>query len=104
MCSIAADSTGLVRLQFLRREESAASVQIKKLSIKVKVGKGSIQLFNLFNGDKALGDAVNAVINQNFDAVSKDIIPLVEKALQKTFKRIATKITQNFSYDQVFPL
>lgn len=95
---------------------------IKKLSIKIKVGKGSIKLYNLFNGDKVLGtrttfsprfpslislsspgDAINAVINQNFDSLSKDIIPLVEKALQKTFKRIAQKITQNFTYDQVFP-
>lgn len=50
------------------------------------------------------GDAVNSVINQNFDVVSKDIIPLVEKALQRKLKLIATKITQNFSYDQVFPL
>lgn len=93
------------------------------MTIKIKVGKGTIKLFNLFNGDKTLGkgwhfvfvpsdlffylpfpgDAINAVINTNFDTLSKDIIPLVEKALQKTFKRIATKITQNFTYDQVFP-
>lgn len=124
-----ADCTGNVRLQFTRKQTSQGdSVQIKKFQIKIKVGKGSVKLFNLFNGDKALGkllrmgillvsllftffcrylcagDAVNSVINQNFDVVSKDIIPLVEKALQRKLKLIATKITQNFSYDQVFPL
>lgn len=51
-----------------------------------------------------LGDAVNDVINNNFEAVSRDIIPLVEKALQQTFRKIASKITENFTYDQIFPL
>jgi len=96
------DCTGNVRLQFARTNTD--QVQIKKFLIKIKVGRGSIKLFNLFNGEKTLGDAVNAVINENFDVVSQDVIPLVEKALQKTLKRIATKITQNFKYDQVFPL
>lgn len=50
-----------------------------------------------------IGEAVNAVINQNFDVVSKDIIPLVEKALQKILKRISTRILENFTHDQVFP-
>lgn len=124
-----------MRLQFVRKQTSHGdSVHIKRFQIKIKVGRGSMKLYNLFNGDKALGkqlrtklfsssfflqtihnlsfflfhlrsgDAINSVINQNFDAVSKDIIPLVEKALAKKLKLIATKITQNFSYDQVFPL
>lgn len=46
---------------------------------------------------------MNAVINQNFDVVSKDIIPLVEKALQRILKRISSKILENFTHDQVFP-
>lgn len=50
-----------------------------------------------------LGDAVNAVINENFDVVSKDIIPLVEKALQRLLKRISSKILENFTHEQVFP-
>lgn len=50
-----------------------------------------------------LGDAINGVINQNFDVISKDIIPLVEKALQRLLKRISSKILENFTYDQVFP-
>lgn len=32
------------------------AVQIKKFQIKIKVGKGRLQLHNLFNGDKALGE------------------------------------------------
>lgn len=121
------DCTGNVRLQFEAKEGSNL-VQIKKFNIKIKVGKGSLKLSNLFNGDKVLGerkiiflyfidcinfyyfvflkisgDAVNAVINENFDVVSKDIIPLVEKALQRLLKRISSRILENFTHDQVFP-
>lgn len=96
------ECTGNVRMQFSRKDNSEL-VQIKKYVVKIKVGKGSIKLYNLFNGDKTLGDALNNMINQNFDVVSKDIIPLVEKALQRLLKRISTKITENFTYNQVFP-
>jgi len=99
------DCIGNARLQFARKQVGDEAIaQIKKFTIKIKVGKGAIKLHNLFNGDQVLGEAINAVINQNFDVVSKDIIPLVEKALQRTLRRIATKITENFSYDEVFPL
>lgn len=49
------------------------------------------------------GDAINNVINENFDVISKDIIPLVERALQRVLKRISSKIIENFTYDQIFP-
>uniref|UniRef100_A0A1B0CU11 Uncharacterized protein n=2 Tax=Lutzomyia longipalpis TaxID=7200 RepID=A0A1B0CU11_LUTLO len=65
---------------------------LKKLQIKIKVGKGSMYLENLFGGDKTLGDIVNDTINQNFEVVSRDIIPLIEKALEKHFKRTSNKI------------
>lgn len=130
MCSLAADCSGNVRLQFTRKPEDNI-VQMKKLNIRIKVAKGALKLHNLFNGDKLLGklfaspltlaqspsypllflfhskmsgDAVNNVINDNFDVISKDIIPLVEKSLQRVLRRIASKITENFTYEQVFPL
>lgn len=51
---ILAECTGNVRLQFGRRKEGDL-VQLKKLSIKIKVVKGRMKLHNLFNGDKVLG-------------------------------------------------
>lgn len=46
--------TGNVRLQFGEKDNTNL-VQIKKFIIKIKVGKGSLKLSNLFNGDKVLG-------------------------------------------------
>jgi len=97
------DCTGNIRLMFERKQENDL-VHLKKLIIKIKVGGGRVRLDNLFNGDRILGDAVNNAINQNFDSASRDIIPIVERALQRVIKDIATKITKNFTYKQVFPL
>lgn len=78
-------------------------VLIKKIEIKIQVGKGSIKLNNLFNGDRNLGDAINDVINQNFEIVSADVIPLIENALQRTFKKTLNKIVSRFTNKQLFP-
>ena len=76
---------------------------VKKLTIRVRVGGGSLHLDNLFNGDKALGEVVNQTINQNFDIVSKDIIPIVERALERHFKKTANKIMSHYTEKQIFP-
>lgn len=78
-------------------------VYVKKLTIRVRVGGGSLNLENLFGGDKTLGDVVNQTINQNFDLVAKDIIPIVQRALERHFKRTANKIMTRYTEDQVFP-
>lgn len=54
---VLASCTGNVRLQFSRKENSEL-VQNKKFAIKIKVAKGSIKLYNLFNGDRALGKII----------------------------------------------
>lgn len=76
---------------------------------------------NLFNGDKVLGknhltfsehknqksisgEAINDVINDNFDVLSKDIVPLVEKALQRTFKKIGNKMGGRYTFSELFPV
>lgn len=108
----------------MRKYSPDEIVKIHKIDIKVKLGSGSIKLRNLFNGDKVLGmylsvcemeeqivimkrivtgEAVNQVINDNFDLLSKDIVPLVERALQRTFKKLANKISNRFTYSQLFP-
>ncbi|XP_055694818.1 uncharacterized protein LOC129796516 [Lutzomyia longipalpis] len=77
---------------------------LKKLQIKIKVGKGSMYLENLFGGDKTLGDIINDTINQNFEVVSRDIIPLIEKALEKHFKRTSNKILSRYTRSQLFEI
>jgi len=96
--------SGSVRLVSGKYSSMDETVQITKFDIKIKLGNGYIALKNLFNGDKVLGNAINDVINQNFDVLSKDIVPLIEKALQRHFKKIANKISSRFTYGQLFPV
>lgn len=78
-------------------------IVLKKLNIKIIVGKGKIKLDNLFGGDRVLGDVINETINQNFEIFSRDIIPLVEKALERIFKNISNKVVEKFTEEQLFP-
>lgn len=86
-----------------RNINGAEHIVLKKLTIQVKVGHGKLDLHNLFNGDRTLGDVVNETINQNFDTVSKDIIPLIERALERTFRKTGNKIMGRYTQEQLFP-
>ncbi|XP_026466729.1 protein takeout-like [Ctenocephalides felis] len=70
---------------------------------KIKLGKGNIDLRNLFGGDKTLGDIINQTINSNIEILSTEIVPLIEKALSKLFIRIANQIIDRYTFEQLYP-
>lgn len=76
---------------------------MKKIDIKIRVKDGKIRLDNLFGGDRVLGDVINETINRNFDILSKEIIPLIERALSKHFKRVGNKILSSYPEHVLFP-
>ncbi|XP_053667281.1 uncharacterized protein LOC128716383 [Anopheles marshallii] len=71
-------------------------LSLAKLDIKIRVSDGRIKLENLFGGDRVLGEIINETINQNFNLLSTELIPLIEKALQRIFKRTGNKILERF--------
>lgn len=85
-------------------QDNIQFLRVKTLQVKVKVGKGKLKLYNLFNGDKTIGDVVNETINNNFEAFATELIGPIEKALEKKFLNIAKKIMDKYSHDQLFPL
>lgn len=76
---------------------------VKKIDIKIRVSGGKINLENLFGGDKVLGEVVNETINRNFDVLATEIIPLIEKALSKHFKKVGNKIMGRYPEEVLFP-
>ncbi|KAL1373615.1 hypothetical protein pipiens_005124 [Culex pipiens pipiens] len=78
-------------------------LSLAKLDIKIKVGDGKIKLENLFGGDRVLGEIINQTINQNFSLLSHELIPLIEKALQRIFKQTGNKILERFPEEVLFP-
>ena len=49
------------------------------------------------------GEIINETINQNFNLLSTELIPLIEKALQRIFKRTGNKILERFPEEVLFP-
>lgn len=97
-------STGVVKLKGVQRQINGEThFIVSKLDIKIVVGKGRIDLVDLFGGDKTLGEIINQTINQNFEILSQDIIPLIEKSLARIFKRTGNKILERFTLAQLFP-
>lgn len=77
---------------------------IKEFALKIRTGKGRLRLDNLFNGDKVLGDVINQTINENFELFTNEVIAPIARALEIKFLAIATKIVENFTFNELFPV
>ncbi|XP_077289407.1 uncharacterized protein LOC143913463 [Arctopsyche grandis] len=98
------NSVGYVRMdsQIVKRD-GHEYIQINAMKVKMEIGKGNLQLYNLFGGDRSLGAVINNVINENFDLLSKEFIPPLEKELSRLMLRLANNIVSQFTYKQLFP-
>nr|XP_049462885.1 uncharacterized protein LOC120951728 [Anopheles coluzzii] len=95
---------GSVRIKGDRKRINGKDhLSLAKLDIKIRVSDGRVKLENLFGGDRVLGEIINETINQNFNLLSTELIPLIEKALQRIFKRTGNKILERFPEEVLFP-
>ncbi|KAF5285654.1 hypothetical protein FQR65_LT13084 [Abscondita terminalis] len=76
---------------------------IKDFYVDFVLGHVTLQLNNLFNGDKTLGDAMNTFINENWQNVVKEIKPVLEDTIAGVCKKMANKIFSKFSLDKILP-
>lgn len=74
-----------------------------KMKCNLVIGKASIQLENLFNGNPVLAKATNDVIAENTDILFDEIKPNILSALREKFTDIANKITLKFKSEELFP-
>lgn len=58
---------------------------------------------NLFNGNKALEDAANELINQNYQLIAKNAIPKFEKVIGLITMKSANQFFSQFPADLLFP-
>ncbi|XP_011138541.1 protein takeout-like isoform X2 [Harpegnathos saltator] len=85
------------------RRDNNIYLHFDKMKFNIKISKAFFELDNLFNGDKVLGDATNQLLNENNDVILQEIVPLLKNSLEKLFTDIANKITQTFTYEELFP-
>ncbi|EDW83868.2 uncharacterized protein Dwil_GK13451 [Drosophila willistoni] len=57
---------------------------------------------NLFNGDKALGDNMNAFLNDNWHAIFLECQESVQAAFSEVFQNIITTVFSKYPYEKFF--
>ncbi|CAH1399272.1 unnamed protein product [Nezara viridula] len=74
------------------------------LDLKLKIKNYHVHLENLFDNDPALNEAINVALNDNKRELMTALRPQAEQIVTKVLLNIANKITQHFTYDELFPL
>lgn len=57
---------------------------------------------NLFNGDKALGDNMNAFLNDNWEPIYKEVQESFQNAFAEIFQKIISDVFSKYPYDKFF--
>ncbi|KAL1140600.1 hypothetical protein AAG570_000530 [Ranatra chinensis] len=87
----------------LEKRNGKEYIKIDKLDLVLHITNYNVHLDNLFNGDKTLGDAVNAALNENKKEIIATVSPTVRSVVSEVLLEIAKKITSHFTYDELFP-
>ncbi|XP_057337489.1 uncharacterized protein LOC130675684 isoform X1 [Microplitis mediator] len=78
-------------------------LNFEKMKLVIRIGKADIYLSNLFGGDPILGPASNQILNANSNLLLDEIRPVLETALSDLFTDVANKVTNSFTYNELFP-
>ncbi|KAL7728543.1 hypothetical protein ACLKA6_012548 [Drosophila palustris] len=84
-------------------KDGAIFLKIKDIKVKYELQSVHMQLDNLFNGDKALGQRMNDFINENWKSLAEEVRPLMTNVLVDILRASVDKLFKAFSYDQLLP-
>lgn len=73
------------------------------LYVDFDIGRASIHLDNLFDGDSTLSNAMNLFLNDNWDAVEAEIKPALENTVSEIFKIFSNKIYSKYPLNTLLP-
>lgn len=79
-------------------------IKLVDIDVKIKVGKGQIQLNNLFEKSEELNANTNKVINDNADAITEEFIPVIQEFIKQFSTHILQQIFKKYSFDTLFPV
>ncbi|XP_002138587.4 protein takeout [Drosophila pseudoobscura] len=78
-------------------------VKFTKMTMRIQFKDFKLNLENLFNGDRILGEVGNTLINSNQELYLNEIIPGLERGLSKKFLDVANEILDTATFDEMFP-
>lgn len=77
-------------------------IQTEKFQLDFDTSRLHINLENLFNGDKALGDNMNQFLNQNWRDILTELKPAITFAVEEILKGIINRIFLKIPYNEIF--
>lgn len=86
-------------------EERDGKIYMKITEFKMTMNKLSrmiVNLENLFNGDKALGDNMNKFLNENWSDIFHELVNPVVNGLGETAREYISKTVENIPYKELF--
>lgn len=77
-------------------------IQTQRFQLDFDTTQLHINLENLFNGDKALGDNMNQFLNANWRDILQELKPAITFAVEEILKGIINRIFMKVPYDEIF--
>lgn len=77
-------------------------IQTERFQLDFDTSQLHINLENLFNGDKALGENMNQFLNQNWRDILNELKPAITFAVEEILKGIINRIFSKIPYNEIF--
>ncbi|CAG5036393.1 unnamed protein product [Parnassius apollo] len=83
------DAVVTITLGRAHRENGVDALACDRLDVKFNVGSATMKLDNMFGGDNELGNAMNMLLNENWQKLAKELQGPMEEALRDFLKPLA---------------
>jgi len=94
---------GSHEIKFKKYEKDGETYfKIANYKLVLNVQKMTFQFDNLFNGDKVLGNAMNGVINSNWEMFWQQMRSNVDEHYMKMYRKIANKVFSQIPVKEIF--
>lgn len=77
-------------------------LRIDRLAVSINPSRAYINLENLFNGDKALGQSMNIFLNENWKTIFVEMKPVIDDAIGEIVKNIMNNVFAKYPYQEMF--
>ncbi|XP_030378123.1 circadian clock-controlled protein [Scaptodrosophila lebanonensis] len=85
-----------------KRADGRTYLKIVEYKTVTKVGTGRFNMSNLFNDNEELRETTLKTLNDQWDALSNDVQPKINEALDRVFKMSLQRLWDNIPYDEFF--
>ncbi|XP_063224809.1 circadian clock-controlled protein daywake-like [Bacillus rossius redtenbacheri] len=84
-------------------KQGARFMRLLTPNIDYHIKSGNIHFTNLFNGDKALGDNMNAFLNENWSDVVGELGPTIGEVIRAILDSILQSAVESTPFDEMYP-